>query len=61
MSGQGEAPLVAVIATGGTIASRRGADGASTPSLSGEDLLALVPQITARLKPVDLMAKDSST
>jgi L-asparaginase len=53
--------LVAVIATGGTIASRRGADGASTPSLSGEDLLSLVPQIAARLKPVDLMAKDSSS
>ncbi|MFS8124269.1 asparaginase [Rhizobium sp. BR 250] len=61
MSGQGEAPLVAVIATGGTIASRRGADGASTPSLSGEDLLALVPHVNARLKPVDLMAKDSSS
>ncbi|CUX59124.1 asparaginase [Rhizobium oryzihabitans] len=61
MSGQGEAPLVAVIATGGTIASRRGIDGVSTPSLSGEDLLALVPQISARLKPVDLMAKDSSS
>jgi L-asparaginase len=61
LSGHGEAPLVAVIATGGTIASRRGADGASTPSLSGEDLLALVPQINARLKPVDLMAKDSSS
>ncbi|NTE56032.1 asparaginase [Agrobacterium tumefaciens] len=61
MSGQGNAPLVAVIATGGTIASRRGADGASTPSLSGEDLLALVPQVSARLKPVDLMAKDSSS
>ena len=61
MSGQGAIPLVAVIATGGTIASRRGADGASTPSLSGEDLLALVPQITARLKPIDLMAKDSSS
>ncbi|NSZ65085.1 asparaginase [Agrobacterium tumefaciens] len=61
MNGHGEAPLVAVIATGGTIASRRGADGASTPSLSGEDLLALVPQINARLKPIDLMAKDSSS
>ncbi|MBO0127081.1 asparaginase [Agrobacterium sp. OT33] len=61
MSGEGNAPLVAVIATGGTIASRRGADGASTPSLSGEDLLALVPQVSARLKPVDLMAKDSSS
>lgn len=61
MSGQDATPLVAVIATGGTIASRRGADGVSTPSLSGEDLLALVPQINARLKPVDLMAKDSSS
>ncbi len=61
MSAQGEAPLVAVIATGGTIASRRGADGASTPSLSGEDLLALVPQSSVRLKPIDLMAKDSSS
>lgn len=61
MSGQGITPLVAVIATGGTIASRRGADGASTPSLSGEDLLSLVPHANARLKPVDLMAKDSSS
>ncbi|WP_209091056.1 asparaginase [Agrobacterium tumefaciens] len=59
--GQGSIPLVAVIATGGTIASRRGADGASTPSLSGDDLLALVPQVNARLKPIDLMAKDSSS
>jgi L-asparaginase len=42
VSGQDATPLVAVIATGGTIASRRGADGVSTPSLSGEDLLALV-------------------
>ncbi|MES5047424.1 asparaginase [Rhizobium nepotum] len=61
MSGQDKTPLVAVIATGGTIASRRGVDGVSTPSLSGEDLLSLVPQVTARLKPVDLMAKDSSS
>ncbi|QTK82247.1 asparaginase [Agrobacterium tumefaciens] len=61
MMGQGSIPLVAVIATGGTIASRRGADGASTPSLSGDDLLALVPQVNARLKPIDLMAKDSSS
>lgn len=61
MIGQGSIPLVAVIATGGTIASRRGADGASTPSLSGDDLLALVPQVNARLKPIDLMAKDSSS
>jgi L-asparaginase len=61
LSGQDKTPLVAVIATGGTIASRRGVDGVSTPSLSGEDLLSLVPQVTARLKPVDLMAKDSSS
>ncbi|HEY0121022.1 MAG TPA: asparaginase [Rhizobium sp.] len=54
-------PLVAIIATGGTIASRRGADGASTPSLTGEDLLALVPQINARLQPIDLMSKDSAS
>lgn len=54
-------PLVAVIATGGTIASRRNACGASTPSLAGEDLLALVPNVGARLQPIDLMAKDSAS
>ena len=32
-------PLVAVIATGGTIASQRNADGSSTPSLDGQALL----------------------
>jgi L-asparaginase len=53
-------PVVAVIATGGTIASKRGEDGASTPTLSGEDLLALLPDIDADLRPIDLMAKDSS-
>ncbi|MBA8839642.1 asparaginase [Ochrobactrum sp. RH2CCR150] len=53
-------PVVAIIATGGTIASKRGEDGASTPTLSGEDLLALVPNIDADLRPIDLMAKDSS-
>jgi L-asparaginase len=53
-------PVVAVIATGGTIASKRGEDGASTPTLSGEDLLALIPDIDADLRPIDLMAKDSS-
>ncbi|MFT4181040.1 MAG: asparaginase [Rhizobium sp.] len=54
-------PSVAIIATGGTIASKRGADGASTPSLTGEDLLSLVPSINAQLQPIDLMAKDSAS
>lgn len=53
-------PLVAVIATGGTIASRRNADGASMPTLAGEDLLAAVPNVGARLQPIDLMSKDSA-
>ncbi|HEX8046206.1 asparaginase [Rhizobium sp.] len=61
MNAQKISPLVAVIATGGTIASKRGADGASTPSLRGEDLLALVPQVNARLQPIDLMSKDSAS
>ncbi|CAN7657902.1 asparaginase [Rhizobium rhizogenes] len=61
MNAQKIHPLVAVIATGGTIASKRGADGASTPSLTGEDLLALVPQVNARLQPIDLMSKDSAS
>ncbi|QND45692.1 asparaginase (plasmid) [Rhizobium lusitanum] len=61
MNGQQINPLVAVIATGGTIASKRGADGASTPSLTGEDLLALVPEVNARLQPIDLMSKDSAS
>ncbi|MDH2327127.1 asparaginase domain-containing protein [Cereibacter sp. SYSU M97828] len=52
-------PLVAVIATGGTIASSRGADGAK-PSLRGEDLLAGLPALPVRLRPVELLAKDSS-
>ena len=54
-------PLVAVIATGGTIASRRGDDGANRPALTGEDLLAALPPVAARLRVIDLMAKDSSS
>ncbi|WP_371836158.1 asparaginase [Ochrobactrum sp. Q0168] len=54
-------PVVAVIATGGTIASKRGDDGASTPTLSGENLLALLPNLNVDLRPIDLMAKDSSS
>lgn len=53
--------LVAVIATGGTIASRRGAGGTSTPALGAYDLLALFPAPSVGLRLVDLMAKDSST
>jgi L-asparaginase len=52
--------LVAVIATGGTIASRRGTDGASTPTLTGEDISALLPDTNAELRPVEVMSKDSA-
>jgi L-asparaginase len=54
-------PLVAVIATGGTIASQRGASGASAPTLTGERLLARVPRTGCRLRTMDLMAKDSAS
>ncbi|MFK0684697.1 asparaginase [Ochrobactrum sp. BD67] len=53
-------PSIILIATGGTIASKRGEDGASTPVLSGEDLLEFVPGLDAELRPVNLMAKDSA-
>lgn len=53
-------PSIILIATGGTIASKRGEDGASTPVLSGEDLLEFVPGLDAKLRPVNLMAKDSA-
>ncbi|MBD9527433.1 asparaginase [Paracoccus sp. PAR01] len=54
-------PLVAVIATGGTIASRKGAEGAASPALTGQDLLDLLPPLPLRLRAVELLAKDSST
>lgn len=54
-------PSIVLIATGGTIASKRGEDGASTPVLTGEDLLEFVPGLEAELRPVDLMAKDSAS
>lgn len=55
------APLVAVIATGGTIASRKNPDGSSTPSLDGQALLDRLGDLPpVRLRPVDLFAKDSS-
>ncbi len=53
--------LVAVIATGGTIASERDETGAAKPSLSGENLLSGLAGDTVAVKPVELMAKDSSS
>lgn len=55
-------PLIAVIATGGTIASQQNEDGSSSPHLGGQALLARLGALPpVRLKPVDLFAKDSST
>ncbi len=54
-------PLVAAIATGGTIASERTDSGASIPSLTGESLLALLPDMPVALRPIELMAKDSAS
>lgn len=45
---------VTLIATGGTIASTRGDDGRVTTTLSGEDLLATVPEPAAPVEVVDL-------
>jgi L-asparaginase len=38
-------PRVAVFSTGGTIASKRSADGAASPNLTAEELVAAVPQL----------------
>lgn len=55
-------PLIAVIATGGTIASRRTASGASSPALDGQALLARLGDLPpVRLRAVDLFARDSAT
>lgn len=54
-------PLICVIATGGTIASKKDAHGAASPGLTGQDLLDLLPPIPVRLRAVELLAKDSST
>lgn len=54
-------PSIALITTGGTIASKRGENGASTPVLSGGDLMGLVPGAEAKLRAVNLMAKDSAS
>ncbi|WP_374426834.1 asparaginase [Paracoccus sp. (in: a-proteobacteria)] len=54
-------PRLAVLATGGTIASKRDAEGAARPALSGEDLLAVLPPMRVTLEPREVLAKDSST
>ncbi|MFB2564500.1 asparaginase [Rhizobium sp. IMFF44] len=61
MTGGKVNPLVAVIATGGTIASERTDSGASMPSRTGESLLALLPDMPVALRPIELMAKDSAS
>ncbi len=53
--------LVAVIATGGTIASKRDQTGAAKPSLTGEHLLSDISNSDVSLKPIELMATDSSS
>ena len=53
--------LVAVIATGGTIASERDETGVAKPSLTGENLLSDLSKSDVQVKPVELMAKDSSS
>lgn len=53
--------LVAVIATGGTIASKRDETGAAKPALTGENLISGLSDSAVLVKPVELMAKDSSS
>ncbi|HRM74229.1 MAG TPA: asparaginase domain-containing protein, partial [Paracoccus sp. (in: a-proteobacteria)] len=53
-------PLLAVLATGGTIASKKDSAGAASPALSGEDLLATLPPVAVRLRVRELLATDSS-
>ena len=60
MTASDKNPLLAVLATGGTIASKKGADGAASPSLTGQDLLAILPPMAVDLRPRELLAKDSS-
>lgn len=55
-------PRIAVLATGGTIASSKDRAGVTRPTLSGQDLLAGLPlrDVAVTLVPRDVMAKDSS-
>ena len=48
----GAVPRVAVFSTGGTIASKRSVDGAASPNLTADDLIAAVPPLPAT-KPHD--------
>ncbi len=61
MKQEAQKPLVAVIATGGTIASERGRNGASQPKLDGESLLGGIESEAVNLKAIELMAKDSAS
>lgn len=61
VTGTGQKPLLAVLATGGTIASSRGADGAARPRLGAGDLLALLPPMAVELRPREVLAKDSAS
>ena len=60
MTAKHSEPLLAVLATGGTIASKMDASGAASPALSGEDLLATLPPVAIRLRVRELLATDSS-
>jgi L-asparaginase len=53
-------PKVAVVTTGGTIASRQDGHGVSRPVVAGPDLLGTA-QTGTELRVVDLMSKDSSS
>lgn len=53
-------PLLAVLATGGTIASKKDSAGAASPALSGEDLLATLPPVPVQLRVRELLATDLS-
>lgn len=54
-------PVVAVIATGGTIAGKRGDHGATIPSVRADELMAMLPAMPVQLRSIDLMARDSSS
>lgn len=60
MTAPASPPLIAVLATGGTIASRKDATGAASPSLAGRELLDLLPPMDVALHAHEVMAKDSS-
>ena len=60
MTATDKTPRLAVLATGGTIASKKGADGAASPALTGQDLLAVLPPMAVELAPRELLARDSS-